>query len=45
GRSFLSLAFGCTGGHHRSVAITETVVGHLRDQGFDPLVTHRDINR
>ncbi len=45
GRSFLSLAFGCTGGHHRSVAIAETVVSHLRKQSFDPLVTHRDINR
>ena len=45
GRSYLSVAFGCTGGRHRSVAVSESVVGHLRAQGYDPLIGHRDIDR
>ncbi|MBC8365367.1 MAG: RNase adapter RapZ [Actinobacteria bacterium] len=45
GRSYLTLAFGCTGGRHRSVAIAEAVAGSLREQGRDPLVTHRDLDR
>jgi UPF0042 nucleotide-binding protein len=45
GKSYLTIAFGCTGGHHRSVAITEEVAHRLREQGFNPRVSHRDINR
>jgi UPF0042 nucleotide-binding protein len=45
GKSYLTLAFGCTGGRHRSVAIAEAVAGILRQQGFDPTVTHRDIDK
>jgi UPF0042 nucleotide-binding protein len=43
GKSYLSLAFGCTGGRHRSVAIAEEVAGLLRGRGFAPTVLHRDI--
>jgi UPF0042 nucleotide-binding protein len=43
GRSYLSLAFGCTGGRHRSVAIAEAVAERLRAQGFAPTVSHRDL--
>ena len=45
GRSYLTLAFGCTGGRHRSVVIAEAVAGLLRARGQDPAVTHRDVDR
>lgn len=43
GKAYLSIAFGCTGGHHRSVAVAEEISDRLRDRGFQPSVTHRDI--
>ena len=45
GKSYLTLALGCTGGRHRSVAIVEEVAERLRLRGFAPRVTHRDIGR
>ena len=45
GKSYLTVAFGCTGGRHRSVAIAEAVASSLRSRGFDLRVTHRDIDR
>ncbi len=45
GKSYLTLAFGCTGGRHRSVAIAEAVADILRQQGFDPTITHRDVDK
>jgi len=45
GKSYLTLALGCTGGHHRSVAIAEEIAARLRDRGFEPKVSHRDIAR
>jgi UPF0042 nucleotide-binding protein len=45
GKSYLSVAFGCTGGRHRSVAVAETVAEMLRGRGFDPVVSHRDLER
>jgi UPF0042 nucleotide-binding protein len=45
GKSYLTIAFGCTGGRHRSVAIAEAVAGELRRRGFEPTVSHRDIDR
>lgn len=45
GKSYLSIALGCTGGRHRSVAVAETVAEMLRGRGFDPVVAHRDIRR
>jgi len=45
GKSYLTVAFGCTGGRHRSVAIAESVAATLSDRGFDLRVTHRDIGR
>jgi UPF0042 nucleotide-binding protein len=43
GKSYLSIAFGCTGGRHRSVHVAERVAARLRDAGFSPTVEHRDL--
>lgn len=45
GKSYLTLAFGCTGGRHRSVTIGEEVAAMLRQMGHEPVVTHRDAFR
>jgi RNase adapter protein RapZ len=45
GKSYLTLALGCTGGQHRSVAIAEEMASRLRDRGYEPKVSHRDIDR
>jgi RNase adapter protein RapZ len=45
GKSFLSIAFGCTGGHHRSVVIAEQAASMLRRLGLEPTVEHRDVDR
>jgi UPF0042 nucleotide-binding protein len=45
GKTYLTIAFGCTGGRHRSVAIAEEVAGWVRDAGTDPQVSHRDVAR
>ena len=45
GKSYLTVAFGCTGGRHRSVAIAEEFATHLRRHGRRPTVTHRDLDR
>lgn len=43
GKSYVSIAFGCTGGRHRSVHVAERVAARLRDAGFYPTVEHRDL--
>ena len=43
GKSYLSVAFGCTGGRHRSVAVAEHFAGVLRTLGHEPAVLHRDL--
>ena len=43
GKSYVTLAFGCTGGRHRSVHVAERIATRLRDAGFSPTVTHRDL--
>ena len=45
GKSYVTVAFGCTGGRHRSVHMAERVAGRLRAAGFSPTVTHRDLAR
>jgi UPF0042 nucleotide-binding protein len=42
GKSYLTIAFGCTGGQHRSVMIAEDVSKHLRKAGYRVKVVHRD---
>jgi RNase adapter protein RapZ len=44
-RSYLSVAIGCTGGRHRSVAIVESLERRLREAGWAPRLRHRDIER
>jgi len=43
GKAYVTVAFGCTGGRHRSVHVAERVAKRLRDAGFSPTVTHRDL--
>lgn len=45
GKSYLTLAIGCTGGRHRSVALAEEIAMRLRARGYEPSVNHRDIER
>ena len=42
GKSYLTIAFGCTGGQHRSVMIAEEVAKRLRDSEYRVKVVHRD---
>ena len=43
GKSYVTIAFGCTGGRHRSVHIAERVASYLRRAGFSPTVLHRNM--
>jgi UPF0042 nucleotide-binding protein len=43
GKSYVTVAFGCTGGRHRSVHVAERVATRLRDAAFSPTVRHRDL--
>ncbi|HLY17565.1 MAG TPA: RNase adapter RapZ, partial [Bryobacteraceae bacterium] len=43
GKSYLTIAFGCTGGHHRSVMIADAIRKRLGDAGFKVKATHRDL--
>lgn len=45
GKSYLSIAIGCTGGQHRSVALTERLSSWFADRGLRPRITHRDLVR
>lgn len=43
GKSYVTIAFGCTGGRHRSVHVAERVGRYLRQEGFSPTVLHRNM--
>ncbi len=45
GKTYMSVAVGCTGGKHRSVVIAEELAGSIRTLGFDVAVFHRDVER
>ena len=42
GKAYLTIAFGCTGGRHRSVAVAREIDRRLTAQGYAPVVVHRD---
>lgn len=44
-KNFLAIAIGCTGGKHRSVAMSEAFAERLRAHGVSTLVVHRDLGR
>lgn len=45
GKRFMTIAIGCTGGQHRSVAMAEELARRLREKGSPTLVVHRDLGR
>jgi UPF0042 nucleotide-binding protein len=45
GKSYLTIAIGCTGGRHRSVFLAEQVASALAHEGYKTKVSHRDVGR
>lgn len=45
GKSYLTVALGCTGGRHRSVMVAERLAGWLQEQGCRVTLVHRDLAR
>lgn len=45
GKSNLTIGIGCTGGHHRSVAITEWLANYYRGKNYNVMLRHRDIGK
>jgi RNase adapter protein RapZ len=45
GKSYLTVAIGCTGGRHRSVALTETIARDLQRRGYSAKIVHRDLEK
>lgn len=45
GKSYLTVALGCTGGRHRSVALAEVISRHLQRKGYATKVVHRDMDK
>jgi RNase adapter protein RapZ len=45
GKRFVTIAVGCTGGKHRSVAMAEELGQRLHVHGIENLVVHRDLGR
>lgn len=44
GKSYITIAIGCTGGRHRSVHVADRIARRLRESGFSPTVVHRDLS-
>ena len=44
GRSYLTVAIGCTGGQHRSVYLADTLCRHFKKTAFNVIVRHRELS-
>ena len=45
GKALLVIAIGCTGGHHRSVAVARELISYIRELGYPVAENHRDMTR
>lgn len=45
GKSYVTFAIGCTGGKHRSVALSEALAAHLREDDHTVRIVHRDVEK
>ena len=45
GKTALVISIGCTGGHHRSVAVAHALADRIRAQGWPVTESHRDLGR
>ena len=45
GKSYLTVAVGCTGGRHRSVVVADELAAFFRERGLPASVEHRDVER
>ncbi|GAH79664.1 unnamed protein product, partial [marine sediment metagenome] len=45
GKTYLSIAFGCTGGRHRSVVLINNLANYLEGKEYKLFVKHRDMNK
>ena len=45
GKSYLTVAIGCTGGRHRSVVVADELARYFRERGLPASVDHRDLDR
>ena len=45
GKRYITIAFGCTGGRHRSVAVAEEVAKQMKSLGVEVHLQHRDVER
>lgn len=43
GKAYVTVAFGCTGGKHRSVCVAQDMAKRLREAGFSPTISHRNL--
>ncbi len=44
GKPYVTIAFGCTGGRHRSVYVAENFKNYLKDEGYNPSISHRNLH-
>lgn len=44
GKGFVTVAFGCTGGYHRSVTVATDIANWLRKEGYKVIVVHRELD-